>query len=265
MLIRAWGTQKDVSEFNRQKNLEATNLNLKKQRKQLIALNDAKDEFISIASHQLRTPTTTVKQYLGMLLEGYAGHLTDEQLSMIMTAYDNNERQLKIITDLLRVASVDAGKVRLNKAETDLAQLISAVISDMRASFDERKQKVIFNPPASQLSAQIDARLLRMVLENLIENAGKYSPKESTVKVSLGTDLGSTVLQISDNGVGIDKKDQAKLFHKFTRIENPMSASVGGTGLGLYWVKKIIDLHGGSIDIASTAGKGSTFTIKLPR
>lgn len=238
--------------------------NLVKQRDQLQRLSDAKDEFISLASHQLRTPATAVKQYIGMLHEGYAGALSEAQLKMLGVAYQNNERQLEIIEDLLRVAKVDAGKVYLDKALCDLVVQIEAAIEGEAILFKTRGQSIVFKKPTRQIMATIDAKLILMVLENVLDNAGKYSANGERVIIKIRQDETDTIVTIEDRGVGMRKQDQQKLFKKFSRIDNPMSASVKGTGLGLYWAKKVLDLHEGSITVTSKLNVGSTFEISTP-
>jgi two-component system CheB/CheR fusion protein len=238
--------------------------NLIKQRDQLQGLNNAKDEFISLASHQLRTPATAVKQYVGMLSQGYAGEVSKDQKSMLNIAYASNERQLEIIEDLLRVAKVDDGKVYLEKSSYDVVQQVEAVIATQAILFQSRGQSVVFNKPKQQVIAHIDPKLMLMVLENILDNAGKYSQAGGQVTIDIEQDDNYTIVSIKDNGVGIRKSDYQKLFKKFSRIDNPLSVSVSGTGLGLYWVKKIMDLHEGIIEVTSKPNHGSTFRVKTP-
>lgn len=264
------GSNTDIEDFRRttERKLELEDIAvvLREQQTQLVTLNDAKDEFIALASHQLRTPATGVKQYTGMLLEGYAGNVTDEQRDMLERVYDSNERQLTIVNDLLNVARVDAGKVRLNRSSFDIVQVVSDVLQEQAAKFSTRRQKLIFNKPegASDIDVHADKALMRMVLENLIDNAGKYSQEGKTISVCLRQTALQTEIYIEDKGVGISKTDQARLFQKFTRIDNPLSAAVSGSGLGLYWAKEIIDLHQGELTVTSRSRTGSTFTVKLP-
>lgn len=243
---------------------EGVTANLIRQRDQLQDLNEAKDEFISLASHQLRTPATIVKQYVGMLKGGYAGKLAKEQISMLNVVDNSNDRQLEIIEDLLRVAKVDAGKVYLEKKPCDVMKQVRVVIKEQRVLFKGRGQKVTLYDPHRKVIALIDPKLMLMVIENLLDNAGKYSPKGGHIKVTVGQNGKFTIISIKDSGVGISVGDHKKLFKKFSRIDNPLSASVKGTGLGLYWAKKILDLHNGSIVVESRLGHGSTFTVKIP-
>jgi len=230
-----------------------------------IDLNKTKDEFISLASHQLRTPATGVKQYLGMILEGMAGEVSDTQRKYMEKAYESNERQLTIVSDLLKVAQVDAGKVNLKQEPTDITELLNDIIKEQESVFTMRKQEVEFSEPKFKATAFIDSDKIRMALENIINNASKYSDQGKRITISVEDKANSIAVIIKDNGVGIAAKDMDKLFEKFNRIHNHLSNQVGGTGLGLYWAKRIIDLHGGVIEVESALEKGSTFRISLPK
>ncbi|MBW3568581.1 PAS domain-containing sensor histidine kinase [Candidatus Parcubacteria bacterium] len=257
-----------IVDVTRQKQLQDDTIemtaSLIKQRNKLQGLNDAKDEFINMASHQLRTPATAVKQYIGMLAEGYWGKLSEVQNKMLNTAYESNERELEIIEDMLRVAKVDEGKVYLIKSSCDMARQLEEAVKDQLASFNNRGQSIVFNKPLEPVIASIDKKLMRMVIENLLDNASKYSYEDKQITIDLKQDDKLAVIAIKDQGVGIHKKDHVKLFQRFSRIDNPLSISAEGTGLGLYWVKKILDLHEGSMEVISRVDYGSTFTVKLP-
>jgi len=245
--------------------LRKTNELLKKQQLDLQLLNASKDDFISLASHQLRTPATGVKQYVGMLIEGFSGNLEKGQQSLLEKAYESNERQLRIISDLLKVAQVDAGKIIPLKTVTDLDELVSSILAEQADTFKKRHQTINYQKPEKTVEATFDSNLIRMVLENIINNASKYSHQNTTVSVTL-IDNGKTVaINVKDEGVGILKADIPRLFEKFSRIDNDLSTQVGGSGLGLYWAKKIVDLHGGTITMTSLPGEGTTFSIELPK
>ncbi len=277
--------QKELETFNlaleeqvgkRTLELEKTNIGLKdeierrhkleRQRTQhYLDLNKTKDEFISLASHQLRTPATGVKQYLGMVLEGMSGDITELQQTLLEKAYESNERQLTVVSDLLKVAQVDAGKVYLRQQDADITALLKDVIKEQENTFAMRKQTIRFDEPDFNAVAYVDPDKMRMVLENIIDNASKYSDPGKTIRVSVLKDEDSLTVSVKDKGVGVAAEDVDKLFEKFNRIHNHLSNYVGGTGLGLYWAKKVVDLHGGVIDVASVLGEGSTFTIRLPK
>ncbi len=224
----------------------------------------AKDEFISLASHQLRTPATGVKQYLGMLLGGFAGDLDERQRMFIKTANDSNERQLSVINSILKTAQIDSGVYKVEKEPQNLLALVSAVMIDFHPVILMRRQKLVCKID-TDLEANVDGVELCVALSNLIENASKYSDNGKTVTISARQTAKQTIIRISDQGVGIDLADQAKVFEKFTRVDNTLSDTVSGSGLGLYWTKRIITMHGGTIGIDSKLGKGTTFVIRIPR
>jgi two-component system, sensor histidine kinase and response regulator len=232
---------------------------------QLVELNQAKQDFISIASHQLRTPATGVKQYLGMVVEGFVGDVPPAQLSLLKQAYNSNERQLRIIGDLLKVAQVDSGKMKLHFTEVSIERLLEEVIDEQQGVTSERNQTVALNRPnPSAPYVLCDRDAVRMVFENIIDNASKYSPEGSTIQIEVTQRDGTVSVSISDAGVGINEHDLPRLFEKFVRFENSLSTKVGGSGLGLYWAERIISMHGGRIDYRPNQPRGSVFSIVLP-
>lgn len=229
-----------------------------------VKLERAKEEFIALASHQLRTPATGVKQYAGMLLDGFAGKLTNPQVSMVKNIYKSNERQIDIINDLLRVAQIDAGQVQLSKRRTALIMLVQDVINEQKHKFKNRSQQLQLNHPKEEVWAVIDSQRMRMVLENIIDNASKYTPERKKISITISDTEQEVYIEIKDAGVGIAQKDIQQIFVKFTRLDNPLSMEVGGTGLGLYWVKKLLDLHGATLNVKSKPGRGTSFIIRIP-
>jgi signal transduction histidine kinase len=199
-----------------------------------------------------------------MLTQGHAGKIPKDQMRMLNIVYESNERQLEIIEDLLRVAKIDAGKVYLGKSSYDIVQQVGSAIDEQAVLFKLRGQSVVLHKPPRPVIVFADQKLMFMVLENILDNAGKYSRGGEKVTIDIQQNDEYTTVSIADNGVGIRKSDQQKLFQKFSRIDNPLSTSVRGTGLGLYWAKKILDLHQGSIEVTSKLNGGSTFTVKTP-
>lgn len=230
-----------------------------------VKLERSKDEFIALASHQLRTPATSVKQYAGMLLADFAGPLTDEQLDMVKKVYENNERQLTIVNDLLRVAQIDAGKVQLSLSNVLLNELLEDVVDEYSQKFQERIQEVALALPSYEVVVNLDYERFRMALENIVDNASKYTEENKKISIELKESEDSVLIVVKDQGVGIAKEDKDRIFEKFSRLDNPLSIKVGGTGLGLYWAEKIIDLHGAQILVESKVGSGTTFTICIPK
>jgi PAS domain S-box-containing protein len=265
------GLQHDVTERIEQERAKAEASRLKREKQQLelereklLKLNEAKEDFIAVASHQLRTPATAVKQYLGMLYEGMLGEMTEAQANAVSQANKSNNHQLEIIDDLLRIARIDAGKVVLNRSQTNLGKLVAEVVQQFSYRLLDRELTLDVMLPEKDVILNIDLNLMQTVLENLIDNAVKYSQDKGTINVSLDTEKDDVIIRIIDNGIGISADDQARLFEKFTRSSSPTASNVGGTGLGLYWVKSVLDMHKAVINVRSTYGKGTMMEIILP-
>lgn len=264
-MIMAASVAESKASQERQLGLVKRAARLSQQRARLVELNEAKDEFISIASHQLRTPATIVKQYLAMLQLGYAGKLTKAQLEMVDAAYEGNEQQLRSTNDLLNVAQIEKGTVFLTREKCDIKRLLDDVMQGLMADLESRQQKYecLYKKNAKYVVVADKAKL-GMVLDNLISNASKYSYPGGLITVKLSKTPWTVTIAVTDEGVGMSKADIGKLFKKFNRLENPLSVHVGGMGLGLYWAKKIIDLHDGTISVTSNPKEGSTFEVTLP-
>lgn len=264
--VRMLGTCMNIDKRKESENLLLQTMKLDQEKQKLMELNEAKDEFIALASHQLRTPATSVKQYLGILLEGVLGELdlTEGQKKILKAAYESNERQINIVNDLLLIATLDAGKMKLNKRPVDIGRQIRDIMKDSQAEHDGRTYEIKVKAVDEPLVVMCDYERIRMAFENVISNAFKYSPDDSTVTIEITRRKREAVVRVIDRGVGFEKKDMSKLFQKFSRINNPMSISSGGTGLGLYWTKKIIMLHDGTIEASSQPKKRTVFAIHLP-
>lgn len=230
----------------------------------LLELTKAKDQFIGIASHQLRTPATAVKQYIGILLAGMSGELTDEQKKYLETAYNSNERQLKLINDLLKTAQIDADAYTLHRSQQNIATLVSKSATAIAPTIERRNQQLVFVDKSKGTSAFVDPIEMDLVFSNLLDNASKYSHEKSIVTVTICRSDTAIEVHIADQGVGIDAADQVKIFDKFTRVTNELSLPNNGSGLGLYWVKNIVNMHGGTINLQSRLGNGATFIVRLP-
>lgn len=244
--------------------LRNANAALLQQQKELQRLNESKDEFISLASHQLRTPATAIKQLLGILLEGFVGPVPENIEKVIRKTYESNERQIDIINSLLQVAQVDAGKVVLRKKASDLNSMLRELVRHYEGVIAERDQTVRLLIKAEPLPGNVDEQYFRMAIENILDNASKYTKSGGKIDVRSKKNGMYAHIAIKDTGVGISEEDIANLFQKFHRVTNDLSHSISGSGLGLYWVKKIVDLHNGKIEVESQEGKGTTFHIYVP-
>lgn len=225
----------------------------------------AKDELLSLASHQLRTPATGVKQYVGMLLEGYVGSLNKEQKLLLTKAYESNERQLGIINEMLFVARSDSGELKLQKTTFSVSSLIEDIILEQLTPMVEKKINLTKNLPSKPVDLHADKQYVRMALENILSNAVKYTDVGGKITISLKATRWFVKYTVEDNGVGVPKKEQAQLFKKFSRIPNEMTNQVSGSGIGLYLSKKVVEMHDGTIKFESDGKSGSTVTVALPR
>ena len=237
---------------------------LQTRNEQLEAIGHSKDEFVALASHQLRTPATAVKQYLGMVLQGYAGLITDLQADMLDKAFESNERQLQIINQILNAARADTGRLIMSPIALDLRMLVRGAWTDMRSLFVQRGLLHNMQLPRRPVMVAVDQGYMRMAVENLLHNACMYTPSGGTIALQLDQVGDMCRLSVTDTGVGIRKADFAKLFAKFSRIHNPLSVEAGGSGIGLYLASEIVRLHAGTIQVESKIHKGSTFAILLP-
>jgi len=228
------------------------------------SLQHSKDELLSLASHQLRTPATAVKQYLGMMVQGYAGEFSKQQLDLIKRAYESNERQIDTINQILYVTRADAHRLNLQKSNFNLNELIKDITSELKPSYKSKHQVLTFKTTSDDLNVHADLRFIRIVIENLLTNARKYTHMGGRITVITTQHLNTAVIEVKDNGVGIKSEDIKKLFKKFSRIDNDLSIEAGGSGIGLYLDKIIVELHGGTIDASSTHGKGTVFRVNLP-
>lgn len=262
--VRMWaGSSTEIESLRHRQEMEKDVERLKQQRNDLVHVSKIKDQFISLASHQLRTPATAVKQYLGIVMDEYAGPISSEQLQYLQTAYNSNERQLKVINDLLKTAQLDASGHAINKKEYELGELARKVVEESQPMFDLRRQKAVILCK-KPVKANFDYEEIKLALTNLLENASKYSYPGTAIEININKRKGYAEISVKDQGVGIDKVHQQRIFEKFTRVENDLSDTVSGTGLGLYWVKRIVKLHNGKISIDSEPKRGSVFRVQLP-
>lgn len=261
--VRMIGTSMNIDVLKQAQELRVSNTQLKSQRSQLLALNRAKDEFIALASHQLRTPATAVKQYVSLLMDEMAGPVTDKQQHFLKVAFESNERELRIINDLLKTAQIDSNLYALDSKKHDFLEVVRFAIEELRTTLNLKQQTVVVKGPRSA-SLVFDIAEMKLVIVNLLENASKYSHNECEITIELHKSRKNLEVSVTDSGVGIKEHDISRIFDKFTRVDNELSDTVTGSGLGLYWVRRIIDLHGGSISVTSQVGHGSTFTVRLP-
>ncbi len=198
-----------------------------------------------------------------MLMDGYAGDLEEKQQMFVRTAYESNEKQLSIINSILKTAQIDSGTYKVVKVPQNLLALVETVFVDFAPVLLMRKQLLVCTI-SEDIVIMVDRAEMCVAIANIIENASKYSPNGTTISISASQSQKLTTVRIKDQGVGIEEADQQKIFEKFTRVSNILSDTVDGSGLGLYWTKRVITMHGGIITVKSSLGHGTTFIIKLP-
>jgi len=256
----------EIRDFNRtlQSKVNEATTQLRRTNAKLKQLDEAKDEFISMASHQLRTPLTSVKGYLSMVLEGDAGELPPTQKKLLEEAYGGAQRMVYLIADFLNVSRLKTGKFVLEYSNVNLAHLIDEEIGQLKSAAQSRQLTLQYEAPESLPSARIDENKIRQVVMNLIDNAIYYSRPGGVIKVELFADDGHVVFRVKDSGIGVPASEQKNLFEKFFRASNARKVRPDGTGIGLFMIKKVILAHSGVIIFNSTPGQGSTFGFSLP-
>lgn len=238
---------------------------LKTQKEKLEALDKAKSEFLSTASHQLRTPLSTMRWSFETLLEEDLGKLTKEQKEHLQETYEANQRLIRIVNDLLNVSRIEMGRVKQEPKLLKIETVIEKVIAEQAQPAKEQKVTLSFKKPKASLpEIFVDKEHLRAVLENLISNAIRYNKPKGRVDVEVSLERPKALVKIADTGLGIPKAQQKRVFTKFFRGENVTRKEKGGTGLGLHIAKSYIETWGGKMWFESEEDKGSTFFFTVP-
>lgn len=236
---------------------------LQTKNKKLRELDKAKDDFISMASHQLRTPLTTVKGYLSMLNDGDFGKISKKQQRILGLAYNSSERMVYLIADLLNVSRINTGKFVIDKTEVDLLKVIKSEVDQLQRNADAHNVKLKTKLPKTAPKVLLDESKIRQVMMNFIDNAIYYTPDGGTITVKLNVTKDALEFTVTDTGIGVPKDEQEHMFTKFYRARNARKARPDGTGLGLYLAKKVVSAQGGSIIFKSKENQGSTFGFRF--
>jgi PAS domain S-box-containing protein len=227
-------------------------------------VEEIKSDFISIVSHELRTPLTAIKGFLSMTLKQDFGELSEKQYHYLSRVYQSNQRMIDLVEDLMDATYIESGKITLTISPVAMETVISEVVSELAGK--GAANQVMINVRRRQRLPLVlaDETRLHQIVLNLVDNAIKYSMPGTNVEVDFKIQDDELITTVSDHGVGISKNQIDRLFTKFGRIFNPLSVQAGGTGLGLYIVKNLVESHNGRIWVTSQEGKGSKFHFSLP-
>lgn len=230
----------------------------------LAQANKMKTEFVSIASHQLRTPLAGVRWSMNLLNSGTLGKFSEEQEKYLVLVKEGNERMIRLVNDLLDVSRIEMGRVVLIPRETNLYILIEKIIKNFTPICQASNTQIVLDADETLPNVYSDPDKLYMVIQNLIDNAIKYSKGKGEIKVVLKREDGFIKTSIEDHGVGIPEKQKKFIFQKFFRSDNIMKYQTIGTGLGLFIAKSIIEQSKGKVWFESKEGEGTTFYFTLP-
>lgn len=242
-----------------------SNRKLQEYTSKLATLDEVKDDFISMASHQLRTPLTSVKGYISMILENDAGHINEEQRKMLAQAFASCQRMVYIISDMLNVSRLNTGKFVMDLSPVNLDFIIKDEISMLKEVAKSMGVKITYTPNPDMPAISLDETKIRQVIMNFIDNALYYTPAGGEINIKLEDRPSSVELRVKDNGMGVPRSEQRHLFTKFYRATNARKARPDGTGLGLFMAKKVVIGLNGAIIFESVEGRGSTFGFIFPK
>ena len=224
-----------------------------------------KTDFVTLSSHQLRTPLSAVKWFTEILLQQKTGKLNKKQVDYVNEIHRSNERAIALVNDLLQVSRVEAGKLHLDLSKVDLSSLLDEVIGANKLSLESNQLSFHFEIVRGPLPlVNIDKAKIKRVFQNLLSNSINYSSRGGHIDIALKKTEKDIVFSVADSGVGIPVEQQERLFEKFFRGSNAAKIQPDGTGLGLFIAKSLVEVHKGKIWFESTEGKGTTFYFSLP-
>ena len=224
-----------------------------------------KNEFVSLVSHQLRTPLTSISWYSEMILNGDVGPIEPNQRQYLDKIYEGNKRMIELVNTILNVSRIELGTFEMKVEPTNISEIVRKVISDLKPKIIAKKIKFTKNIARNIPTIKADPSTIEMIFQNILTNAINYTQPGGHIRLTVAAGKEGTIfIKVTDNGYGIPKNQQDKIFTKLFRADNVRLKGIDGTGLGLYIVKSIVDSYGGKIRFKSEENKGSTFYVKLP-
>lgn len=254
-----------IKEVKNREELEHLAQELSTANEELKKLDKAKSEFISIASHQLRTPLSIIKGYISMIQEGSFGRMTKKLAEPLRRVYLSNERLIKLVNDLLDLSRMEGGRMRYEMKPARFSAIIASVVEEFQQIAQSKGLTLRFKKEKDDPSVRLDEEKMRQVAFNLIDNAMRYTPKGGSITITLTINPYHLLFSVVDTGIGLDKQELNSLFQKFVRSREVARIHTEGVGLGLYVARRIVEDHGGRIWAESAGkGKGSSFFVELP-
>jgi signal transduction histidine kinase len=252
-------------EVNKNEELHKLAINLNKANQRLQLLDRQKTEFLSIASHQLRTPLSIIKGYGELIRDGAYGEVTDQVKHVLTDMDDSNERLVKLVDEFLNITRIEQGRTKYTFEMSDLNETIDSIVAELKPKAEKNDTKIIWKPTKRKRMYCFDEEKVRHIIFNFVDNAIKYG-KGTPVHVKVKPENGGVSVRITDKGMGFDKEDGANFFNKFYRGKNVQGTNVNGTGLGIYVCKQFAEAHRGKVWADSPGlGKGSEFGFFMPK
>ena len=228
------------------------------------AADDAKSQFISIVTHELKIPMTSIRGYADLIKQGTAGPVTDQQMKFLDTIRSNVDRMANLVSDISDISRIDTGRLNIDISAIPIADYIHEITAGFQPQFDAKKQSVEFFIEDGLPMVQADRNRLAQILTNLLSNANKYTPEGGSITITASLSNNFIRTEIRDTGIGLNDDDQARLFTQFFRSDDPAVRNEIGWGLGLHVTRQLVKLMGGEIGAQSEPGNGSTFWFTLP-
>lgn len=226
--------------------------------------DESKSQFITIVTHELKIPMTSIRGYADLIRQGIAGPVTDQQLQFLDTIRYNVDRMAELVSDLSDISRIDTGRIKVELEATSICDYLRETIANLQPQFDSKSQRVQCDLSSDLPMVMADRSRLIQVLTNLLSNANKYTPEQGSITIATTQKEGVLRVAIQDTGLGLSEAEQKLLFSQFFRSEQPEAREQAGWGLGLYVTRRLLELMGGEIGVESSLGQGSTFWFTLP-